>query len=112
MAAAAVLRPRPSIDSLRSVRSTATNKSSLHQRLQKALPTKEKDVWASTEGAKPSALPARFADLKKQLIGPEKYAAVQASWDRLLVALEKRAKEIEAEGPSVKILHTSAHPLI
>ncbi|KIK70204.1 hypothetical protein GYMLUDRAFT_213378 [Collybiopsis luxurians FD-317 M1] len=99
MATATVLRPRPSTDSLGSVRSTMTSKSLMHQRLQKALPSKDKDVWANTQGTKPKALPARYADVKKNLVKPENYEAVQASWERLLLALEKRATELESAGP-------------
>ncbi|KAF5390071.1 hypothetical protein D9757_003863 [Collybiopsis confluens] len=99
MATASVLHPRPSSDSLRSLRSTTMNKSFLHSRLQKALPTKDKDIWANTQGSKPKALPARFADLKKTLVKAENYDAVQASWDRLLLALDKRALDLEKFGP-------------
>ncbi|KAJ4479863.1 hypothetical protein C8R41DRAFT_843006 [Lentinula lateritia] len=84
MATAIVFRSRPSIDSL-----------------QKTLPTKDRDIWASNEGIKPKPLPAKFAELKKHLVKPEDYHAVQASWDRLLVALEQRVKEIENKGPTV-----------
>ncbi|KAJ3785782.1 hypothetical protein GGU10DRAFT_421595 [Lentinula aff. detonsa] len=99
MATAAVLHSRSSIDSLRSIRSTATNRTTIHNRLQKALPTKDRDVWASNEGNKPQALPARFADLKKRLVKPEDYDAVRASWDRLLLALEQRVQVIKTAGP-------------
>ncbi|KAJ3873676.1 hypothetical protein F5051DRAFT_476225 [Lentinula edodes] len=102
MATAVVLRSRPSIDSLKSTRSisTATSRSNIHHRLQKTLPTQDKDIWASNEGTKPKPLPAKFAELKKHLVKAEHYHAVQASWDRLLVALEQRVKEIENKGPT------------
>ncbi|KAJ4468825.1 hypothetical protein J3R30DRAFT_3304421 [Lentinula aciculospora] len=99
MATIGILHSRPSVDSLKSIRSTATDRSTIHRRLQKALPTRDKDVWANNEGTKPKALPAKYADLKKSLVKPEDYDAVQASWDRLLVSLEKRVKEIKSAGP-------------
>src|SRR3978361_922944 len=62
------------------------------------------EVWANLDSDLPKPLAKRFIDVKKRLVTPEKYEAVQASWDRLLTALEERAKVIESTGSSVKPL--------
>ena len=59
------------------------------------------EVWGNL-GELPTPLDKRFIDIKKRLVKLENYAAVQASWDRLLVALEERAKVIESSGPKVR----------
>ena len=103
MATAQVLRPQSSIESFRSsaTNASAISRAALHKRLTK---TTTKAVWANLDGDKPTPLDARFAGVKKSLIKPENYEAVQASWTRLIEALEKRASEIEKAGPSVSIL--------
>uniref|UniRef100_D8QDF4 DUF1479 domain protein n=1 Tax=Schizophyllum commune (strain H4-8 / FGSC 9210) TaxID=578458 RepID=D8QDF4_SCHCM len=99
MATAQVLRPQSSIESFRSsaTNASAISRAALHKRLTK---TTTKAVWANLDGDKPAPLDTRFANVKKSLIKPENYAAVQASWTRLIEALEKRAAEIESAGPS------------
>ncbi|KAL1747369.1 hypothetical protein HDZ31DRAFT_32071 [Schizophyllum fasciatum] len=98
MAAAQVIHPQTSIESFRSSATSASfSRAALHKRLTKDT---SKDVWASLQGDKPTPLDARFADVKKNLVKPEHYAALQASWTRLITALEHRASEIEAAGPS------------
>lgn len=62
------------------------------------------DVWGTLDSDLPNPLDKRFVDVKKRLVIPENYAAVQDSWDRLLVALKERAVEIEAAGPDVSPL--------
>ncbi|KAE9380703.1 DUF1479-domain-containing protein [Stipitochalara longipes BDJ] len=57
------------------------------------------EVWANLDSDLPKPLDKRFIDVKKRLVRPENYEAVQASWDRLLLALEERAKVIESIGP-------------
>ena len=103
MATAQVLRPQSSIESFKSsaTNASAISRAALHKRLTK---TTTKAVWANLDGDKPAPLNARFADVKKSLIKPENYEAVQASWTRLIEALEKRAAEIESAGPSVSNL--------
>jgi len=59
------------------------------------------ESWTDSKGELPQPLDKRFVEVKKRLVTPDKYAAVQASWDRLLLALQKRAVEIQADGPSV-----------
>jgi len=59
------------------------------------------DSWTEMKNELPQPLDKRFVEMKKHLVTPDKYAAVQASWDRLLLALKKRAAEIQADGPSV-----------
>jgi len=61
------------------------------------------EVWGNLENELPTPLDKRFIDVKKRLVRPENYAAVQASWDRLLNALEKRATVIESTGPNVRL---------
>lgn len=62
------------------------------------------DVWGTLDSDLPKPLDKRFVDIKKRLVTPENYAAVQDSWDRLLVALKERAADIEAAGPDVSPL--------
>jgi len=59
------------------------------------------EVWANLNNDLPKPLDKRFIDVKKRLVRPENYEAVQASWERLLVALEERAKAIEPIGSDV-----------
>lgn len=40
----------------------------------------------------------KFSNLKKNLIKPENVEKVKDSWNRLLVALEKKTDEIKSEG--------------
>jgi hypothetical protein len=61
------------------------------------------EVWANLKSELPKPLDKRFSDVKKRLVRPENYEAVQASWDRLLLALEERAKVIESTGPNVRL---------
>lgn len=68
------------------------------KRLQKVVST---GAWANTDGTKPPPLESRFSDIKKRLVSPERYDAVQKSWERLLAAMEQRVAEIEREGPKV-----------
>jgi hypothetical protein len=53
------------------------------------------------DGNKPEPLNKRFADVKASLIKPENWAAVQASWERLINALRERASEIDSSGSNV-----------
>lgn len=62
------------------------------------------EVWTSLKSDLPTPLDKRFIEVKKRLVQPENYEAVQASWDRLLVALEERTKIIESAGPDVRPL--------
>lgn len=64
------------------------------------------DVWGTLDSDLPKPLDKRFIDVKKRLVRPENYQAVQDSWDRLLVALKDRAAEIQAAGPSVSCQET------
>ncbi len=59
------------------------------------------DVWGTLDSNLPKPLDKRFVDVKKRLVTRENYAAVQDSWDRLLIALKDKATEIEAAGPDV-----------
>ncbi|KAF4626222.1 hypothetical protein G7Y89_g11942 [Cudoniella acicularis] len=57
-------------------------------------------VFVSLSGGAPPVLPARFADVKKDLaVGQEE--KLVASWGRLLTALEEEVKIISSRGPSV-----------
>src|SRR5271163_2883028 len=57
-------------------------------------------VFASLSGKAPAPLPPRFADVKRKLIqGREE--VITASWKRLLKALEKEVRKIEALGSSI-----------
>ncbi|KIY52987.1 DUF1479-domain-containing protein [Fistulina hepatica ATCC 64428] len=96
MASAEVLRPRSSFDSLLSTATSATQKLSQYRRFQK---TSRSNVWASPDSDFPTVLDARFLEVKKRLVKPENYEAVQDSWYRLLDALKRRADEIEKAGP-------------
>lgn len=73
------------------------SRGALHKRLVK---NTSKAVWGNLDGDKPDALEARFADVKKSLVKPEHYAAVQDSWTRLIKVLETRTAEIDKAGPS------------
>ncbi|RDW62059.1 hypothetical protein BP6252_11492 [Coleophoma cylindrospora] len=72
---------------------TTTDRSARKQKVVNA------GAWADTRGAKPKPLDARFADVKKRLVKPAHYAALQASWHRLLQAIDERVNVIEAAGP-------------
>ncbi|KAL5318853.1 hypothetical protein ACEPPN_013920 [Leptodophora sp. 'Broadleaf-Isolate-01'] len=56
-------------------------------------------VWGNLESELPKPLDKRFIEVKKRLVTPENYSAVQKSWDRLQIALKDRAAEIEDAGP-------------
>lgn len=56
-------------------------------------------VWSDLKLDLPKPLEKCFVDLKKRLVAPENYEAVQASWDRLRAVLKEKAVEIEAAGP-------------
>lgn len=58
-------------------------------------------VWVDLNNDLPTALDKRFVDVKKRLVTPDKHAAVQASWDRLQIALKDKANEIVETGPNV-----------
>jgi hypothetical protein len=62
-------------------------------------------VFASLSGKAPAPLPTRFANVKRKLIQGRE-GEIKESWERLLKALEKQVKQIEAMGsaiiPSVK----------
>jgi hypothetical protein len=62
------------------------------------------EVWTNLNSDLPTSLDERFINVKKRLVTPEHYEVVQASWDRLLLALEERAKVIESAGPDVRPL--------
>ncbi len=59
-------------------------------------------VWSDLKVDLPKPLGKPFSDLKKRLVTPDKYEAIQASWDRLRAALKEKAAEIEAIGPDVR----------
>lgn len=59
------------------------------------------DGWNHLEGNKPQPLEGRFSDVKASLIKPENYATVQASWDRLLIALQERTSDIASSSSNV-----------
>jgi Protein of unknown function (DUF1479) len=61
-------------------------------------------VWGDLKSDLPTPLEKRFIDVKKRLVTSDNYDAVQASWDRLLIALEERAKAVESTGPDVRPL--------
>lgn len=64
---------------------------------------KSTKVWVEAEaGGLPPLLDRRYVDVKKRLVKPEHYAALQASWDRLQIALQQKAEEIAAVGPNVQ----------
>ena len=98
MTSAATLSSRTSFDSF----SSSTTARRHYIRLQKNTGKEDygKTTWASSD--KPKELEPRFEELKKRLVRLENYAAVQASWDRLLVALDKKAVEIAEIGPDVR----------
>jgi hypothetical protein len=57
-------------------------------------------VFASLSGAAPTPLPARFAQIKRDLVkGNERQ--VTASWHRLLQQLRKENKIVAAAGPAI-----------
>jgi hypothetical protein len=62
------------------------------------------EVWTNLNSDLPTPLDERFINVKKLLVTPEHYEAVQASWGRLLLALEERTKVIESAGPDVILL--------
>ena len=72
------------------------------------------DGFTHLEGTKPKPLDKRFADIKANLVKLENYAAVQASWDRLIKALRERALEIESAGSNViyQLCHIYTRPLL
>lgn len=70
------------------------------------------DGFTHLEGTKPKPLDKRFADIKANLVKLENYAAVQASWDRLIKALRERSMEIESAGSNVtcQLHHICSRP--
>jgi len=93
--AAAVASSRTSLDSLASSERTRRQ----FTRIKKDAGSS--NVWVGLNDDLPTALDERFVDVKKRLVTPENYTAVQASWDRLQVALREKADEIAATGPDV-----------
>lgn len=57
-------------------------------------------VFPSLNGSKPTPLPPRFADIKQQIISGNE-AALQASWDRLLVSIQERQAEVRQKGTAI-----------
>jgi hypothetical protein len=99
---AATLTSRPSFNSF----SSSNTSHKQYVRLQKNIGTasfgqKDNETWAKSD--EPTELEPRFAELKKRLVRPENYAAVQASWERLLISLEEKAAEIKKKGPEVRL---------
>jgi Gig2-like len=69
----------------------------------KRIPKVEGDissVFASLAGDKIDALPARFAELKREIIG-EHGDAILASWKRLIPVVEAKVREANERGPSI-----------
>src|SRR5271155_6172469 len=69
----------------------------------KRIPKVEGDissVFASLAGGKTEALPARFAELKREIIG-EHGDAILASWKRLIPVVEAKVREANERGPSI-----------
>jgi hypothetical protein len=97
MAAVATPSSRSSFDSFASSNPARRQ----YHRLKKNAEPKA-NVWVDMSSDLPKPLERRFVDVKKRLVTPDKYDAVQASWDRLLVALKEKAEEIEEAGPSVR----------
>jgi hypothetical protein len=81
-----------------------TSRSRQYVRLQKDNSiTEVADVWADLTTDLPKPLDGRFIEVKKRLVALENYGNVQASWDRLLIALAERAEKIEKVGNKVGI---------
>jgi hypothetical protein len=69
----------------------------------KRIPKVEGDissVFASLAGDKTDALPARFAELKREIIG-QHGDAILASWKRLIPVVEAKVREANERGPSI-----------
>ena len=69
----------------------------------KRIPKVEGDissVFASLAGDKKEELPARFAELKREIIG-QHGEAILASWKRLLPIVEEKVREANERGPSI-----------
>lgn len=69
----------------------------------KRIPKQEGDissVFASLAGDEAKALPSRFLELKKKIIG-EHGEAILASWKRLIPAVEEKVREANEKGPSI-----------
>src|SRR5277367_1147116 len=69
----------------------------------KRIPKVEGDissVFASLAGDKTEALPARFAELKREIMG-EHGDAILASWKRLIPIVEAKVREANERGPSI-----------
>ena len=57
-------------------------------------------VFVSLSGASPTALPERFADIKRQLVRG-KESQISSSWKRLLKQLSVENKHVAEKGPAV-----------
>lgn len=69
----------------------------------KRIPKVEGDissVFASLTGDKANALPERFAELKREIIG-EHGDAILESWRRLIPVVEEKVREANERGPSI-----------
>lgn len=79
------------------------HKSSAVPPSRKRIPKEEGDissVFASLAGDKQEALPSRFLELKKEIIG-EHGDAILASWKRLIPIVEEIVREANERGPSI-----------
>jgi hypothetical protein len=69
----------------------------------KRIPKQEGDissVFASLAGDEAKALPPRFLELKKEIIGKHG-ADILTSWKRLLPVVEEKVREAREKGPSI-----------
>jgi Protein of unknown function (DUF1479) len=69
----------------------------------KRIPKVEGDissVFASLTGDKVNALPKRFVELKREIIG-EYGDAILKSWKRLIPVVEEKVREANERGPSI-----------
>ena len=69
----------------------------------KRIPKVEGDIsslFASLAGDKSDALPPRFAEMKREIIG-ENGDAILASWKRLIPVIEAKVREAIERGPSI-----------
>lgn len=67
------------------------------------------EVWADVTRDLPTSLDKCFINVKKRLVAPENNEAVQASWDRLLIALEGKAKIIEVHHVTIPCSSLNIH---
>jgi hypothetical protein len=101
MTPSATISPQSTMDSVSFLN---TSRSRQYVRLQKDNSiTEVADVWADLTTDLPKPLDGRFIEVKKRLVALENYGNVQASWDRLLIALAERAEKIEKVGNKVGI---------